>query len=212
MNIIEMPLGTPSLLLRGTMPGWATGGTKIERCDKAIAALKVKQIANIVLLCSDKDCYAHTGLNLREKYEREGFNIFYFPIPDHDVPAKENLRILVDNIVEKLRQEGQNTIVHCWAGNGRTGMVLACIARRVLNIKGDEAILWVRDRVPGAIKEESQQEMVRVFLEDAPGPQSRFTSELKLKPTVETPQNPVVVRNETENTQEKLNKRCCFSF
>ena len=55
---------------------------------------------------------------------------------------------------------GKNIIVHCNGGLGRTGMFLACFAKRVLNISGEQAVTWIRDRIPGAIETDAQYQMV----------------------------------------------------
>ena len=142
MNIIEMPVGTVSGLYRGNMPGFGCKGNYSD----AITSMKANNIANIILLCSDKECDNWSRNDLRLNYERDGFNVIQFPIRDFNVPDKEKLKELVGKTVELLKSKDQNTLVHCVAGNGRTGMVIACIARQVLNLQGDEAISWVRNQ------------------------------------------------------------------
>jgi hypothetical protein len=50
------------------------------------------------------------------------------------------------------------------AGLGRTGLFLASLAKRALGLSGAEAIQWVRQSLPHALKTPKQQ---RLLLHDA---------------------------------------------
>lgn len=164
MNIIEIPLGLSSKLYRGHMPGYEKRGG----CDKAATDLKMRNIATIVLLCDDRECEHWTHTNLRKFYINQGFDVIQFPIPDYGMPNREKLKTLVLQVAETLKTPNNNTLVHCLAGHGRTGMVLACIARQTNNMQGNEAIRLVKSYVDGAIKYDPHQEIVRHFLEETP--------------------------------------------
>jgi protein-tyrosine phosphatase len=66
-------------------------------------------------------------------------------------------------VLEELRI-GRHVAVHCRAGMGRTGMFAACLAREVLGLSGNEALVWIRRLVPGAVETRGQEDLVRAYL------------------------------------------------
>jgi len=43
-------------------------------------------------------------------------------------------------------------------------MFAACLAREVLGLSGNEAIVWMRRLVPGAVESRGQEDLVRAYL------------------------------------------------
>jgi protein-tyrosine phosphatase len=118
-----------------------------------------EQISVVVLLATEDECLQKTGRNLRELYRQEGFTVLYLPIPDFGVPAKEDLEQAVMETIT-YAQAGHHIAVHCSAGIGRTGLFIACLAKRVLGLSGSEALQWVRSSLPRAIETAEQQRLV----------------------------------------------------
>jgi protein-tyrosine phosphatase len=48
-----------------------------------------------------------------------------FTITDHDIPAPETMRAVLDEIDSALAA-GRKVYLHCWGGIGRTGTVVGC--------------------------------------------------------------------------------------
>ncbi len=72
-----------------------------------------------------------------------GFDSLHSPIPDMGITSPRAAMIVCLQILERL-DEGDKVLVHCKAGLGRTGMILACC----LVLRGETAINAVR-RVRG---------------------------------------------------------------
>lgn len=88
-----------------------------------------------------------------------GSRALWFPIPDLHAPALDAVRLLVDQLVERLA-DGQHLVVHCAAGFGRAGTVATCVLMS-LGIGRDEALATVAAGRPGAGPEVgAQRELV----------------------------------------------------
>ena len=99
------------------------------------------------------------GRNLKSLYLQEGFQVIHLPIPDFDVPSKEDLEEVVKKTVEHA-QAARNILIHCHAGVGRTGLFVAYLAKQVLGLSSEEAIHWTREYIPGALDTEQQRKWV----------------------------------------------------
>lgn len=85
----------------------------------------------------------------------------HFPIRDMGIPSMpETIRLCYD--LQRARARGAVVAVHCLAGLGRTGTILACMAV-VGGMGADAAIEAVRRSAPGSIQTEQQADFVREF-------------------------------------------------
>ena len=99
---------------------------------------------------------------LPKEWIRElGFRYFHMPIIDHSAPKPETLKQIIDLMLNEI-EEGKRILIHCAAGLGRTGTVLAAyfIARKRLS--AEEAMELVRKLRPGSI-EPIQEWSIREF-------------------------------------------------
>lgn len=90
-----------------------------------------------------------------------GLRVRREPIADFGAPSEGVLARCVDFVTQRWREE-QAVVVHCLAGRGRTGTVLAaCLVADGLG--ADEAIATVRRLRPGSIETRAQEASVRAF-------------------------------------------------
>jgi atypical dual specificity phosphatase len=85
----------------------------------------------------------------------------HFPIRDMGIPSMRDAVALCHEL-RRAMQRGQVVAVHCLAGLGRTGTILACLAVGE-GMGADEAIARVRHAAPGSIQTEQQAAFVRDF-------------------------------------------------
>lgn len=119
-------------------------------------------VNTVVMLTEEGEDIKRAGVSLKALYQENGLDVLHFPIVDFAIPEDPNtLRTLINQISEKIRH-GERVAVHCYAGQGRTGLVIALLGRQLLGLDGDEAIDWVRGYFR-AIETKAQEKFVRDF-------------------------------------------------
>ena len=93
--------------------------------------------------------------------EEFGFSVKHIPVRDFEAPTLEQIEAFVA-FAENARSEGKKLVVHCDAGIGRTGTVLACyLVSKGYNAA--DAIEEVRTKRPGSLETIEQEEVVLKF-------------------------------------------------
>lgn len=141
-----------SFVLPGKLAGMARPGT-YDPLDADLDFLRQQNIRAIVNL-------TETPLD-RDSVETAGMAYLHLPVPDFAPPAREQIAEFIDFIDQQLTS-GRAVAVHCGAGQGRTGTMLACYLVRT-GMEGDEAIGTVRQLRPRSIETRTQEEAVRNF-------------------------------------------------
>lgn len=88
----------------------------------------------------------------------------YLHVPTQDLSAPDMEQI--DNAVEFIHERIQNeepVMVHCAAGIGRTGTILACYLVKYHKLSVKNAIEQVRKKRPGSIQSESQELAISMY-------------------------------------------------
>jgi protein-tyrosine phosphatase len=155
--MIEFPFNLPGKVFRSPMPFSAW-----DAVESLFHIYQREGISSIVLLVEDQQCISKAGRNLRIFYRDQGLEVIHLPIPDYRTPPLPDLEQAVGAAVDRARQ-GNNIVVHCYAGLGRTGMFMACMARRVFGMPADQSVVWVRSILPGAIETADQIEIIHIF-------------------------------------------------
>jgi atypical dual specificity phosphatase len=90
--------------------------------------------------------------------EEFGFSVKHIPVRDFEAPTLEQVEDFVA-FAEKARAEGKKLVVHCDAGLGRTGTILACYLVSI-GYNAAKAIEEVRVKRPGSVETIEQEELV----------------------------------------------------
>jgi atypical dual specificity phosphatase len=83
-------------------------------------------------------------------------NYLHVPTPDLTAPNVDDIDIAVDFIREQISNDDK-VMVHCAAGLGRAGTILACYLIKYHKYSANGAIDKIRKERPGSIQSESQE-------------------------------------------------------
>ena len=135
-----------SWLIEGEIAGMAKPATTISDFE----VLKDRDIGAIVSLTESP---LNKGL-----IEEFGFESKHIPVKDFETPSLEQIEAFL-GFAKNVRANDKKLVVHCDAGVGRTGTMLACY----LVSKGynaEKAIELVREKRPGSIETSEQEKIV----------------------------------------------------
>ena len=120
----------------------------------------------MVTLLTDEELRDLGIANLPDELDVHGLEAARLPIRDGGVPAPQQVDETMDllyDVVRRLR-DGHTVVVHCRAGQGRSGM-LAAMALAALGVEPADAIARVREVQPRAVETVGQE----AYVEEAAG-------------------------------------------
>lgn len=148
-----------SWVLDGELAGMAHPGVDGSSLRAVFEALKDVGVRAIVSL---------TEHALDEKPAKEhGISCHHAPVRDFCAPAPG----VVDEVcgfIDSFRDADQATVVHCGAGMGRTGTILACYLVHI-GANASEAVARIRALRPGSIETAAQEVLIQVYADRRPG-------------------------------------------
>ena len=135
-----------------------------------VQALRAAGIGTVLTLLADDELQALGAGSLGQHLEAAGIAWLRFPIADFGVPdaaARQAWGALQEQVLARLRRD-ERVLVHCAAGLGRTGTMVAVLLR-ALGESGEAAVARVRAARPGTIETAAQRDYVIDCVID-PGP------------------------------------------
>lgn len=84
------------------------------------------------------------------------------PTPDMMAPTPEDIDKTVD-FIHKSITAGNPAMVHCAAGLGRAGTILACYLIKYKGYDAQRAIAYIRERRHGSIQSEMQEVAISMY-------------------------------------------------
>lgn len=94
--------------------------------------------------------------------DQAGLSYVHLPVVDFTPPSQDALDRVVE-LASHAKQTGRAVAVHCAAGMGRTGTVLAAVMVGVAGLSADDAVTFVRKVRPGSIETPEQERAVHDY-------------------------------------------------
>ncbi len=92
----------------------------------------------------------------------EGVKYLHIPTQDLTAPDMDKIDTAVEFIQKRISNK-ESVMVHCAAGMGRTGTILACYLIKFQKYSAKNAIEKVRDERPGSIQSEMQEMVIHLY-------------------------------------------------
>jgi atypical dual specificity phosphatase len=89
-------------------------------------------------------------------------NYLHIPTPDLTAPQMDEIDTAVEFIHEKINSK-EAVMVHCAAGMGRAGTILACYFIKYKKHSAKDAITKIRKERPGSIQSETQEIAITLY-------------------------------------------------
>ncbi|NHK31029.1 MAG: hypothetical protein FK730_06730 [Asgard group archaeon] len=116
----------------------------------------IKNLEIQIIISLDESIQQHPNYDELKK-DFEHHEIF---IVDFDIPTEDQIKKII-KIITKAREEKKAVLVHCLAGCGRTGLILALAEKLIYGTEdGEKAIEKVRKIRPCALETQNQYDFV----------------------------------------------------
>lgn len=134
-----------SIVFGACSPGWHSAGEHATCLDQWIEHMQAAGIQRVCCLLPGRqleDNDANVG-RYRETFGED--RVLHAPIPDHHLTSHERLDTEILPFLEAAAKAEEPTVVHCLAGIGRTGQVLAAWLVSSRGYRPQEAIDTVQE-------------------------------------------------------------------
>jgi len=117
-----------NILAQSSRPGYPNKAVSLKTLNATVNKWKSFNIKSIICLLSDEEMnmyYKSINCDLVGFYKKEGFDVFHISIEDYQSPPVNDSDLKI--IGEQYKKMKQPVLVHCGAGQDRTGRVVEFI-------------------------------------------------------------------------------------
>ena len=97
-------------------------------------------------------------------FANKTIDYFHLKVEDYGAPSLRDIDATVNYVKEHI-SDGKPVMVHCAAGKGRTGTILAAYFLKYFNLTAEQAIKKVRELRPGSVQSLPQEKAIEMYEE-----------------------------------------------
>lgn len=130
--------------------------------DQDIQLLHSNQITNVITLVQTKELESAYLNHFFNMLQQNGIRSHHFPIEDFNIPSHQQMDSIYRTLALML-ENGENILIHCKGGLGRSGTVMAAFVKNYL--QEVDPITYVREiRGKEAIENQQQQSFIGQYV------------------------------------------------
>jgi atypical dual specificity phosphatase len=97
-------------------------------------------------------------------FANKAIDYFHLKVEDYGAPSLIDIDATVNYVKEHI-SDGKPVMVHCAAGKGRTGTILAAYFLKNFNLTAEQAIKKIRELRPGSVQSLPQEKAIEMYEE-----------------------------------------------
>lgn len=117
----------------------------------------------IVSLLEDEEYQKLALTDFLKKARAMSLEVLKLPIKDMNVPESQAAVLKLVKEINQRINRGQNVLIHCFGGIGRSGIIASSLLIYRRGISADEAIAIIQDSKIGALQNQNQFDFLRGF-------------------------------------------------
>ncbi len=114
-----------------------------DRGNMLLKLYRKHHVEFAVVLVMDSELDKKARRDLLAIYKKNNIQVIRLPVADYTSPDMHQVSKTVD-IVSGYLRAGAHVAVHCNAGVGRTGVMVCCIVRELMETSPEETMAYVR--------------------------------------------------------------------
>ena len=138
---VEIPIERQGRLFVSPMPYGP-----YDTLNRVMTCYRRAKITHAVPLITDEEVRKKCKRNLFAAYAKANITVNRFPFADMTAPNCGNIDGVVEEILAEIKA-GNRVVVHCNAGVGRTGIVVACTVCRLFDYTGEQALRFMEEHM-----------------------------------------------------------------